>query len=77
MNVYTFLTIVHILVALALIAGVLLQSGKGDGMSGIFGGGAQQLFSKKKGMDEILTRWTTVIAFAFVVTSLVLGIYKI
>ncbi|MGE5653895.1 MAG: preprotein translocase subunit SecG [Bacillota bacterium] len=73
----TFLTIVHILISLALIAGVLLQSGKGDGMSGIFGGGAgQQLFSKKKGMDEILTRWTSIVAFAFVVTSLVLGIYK-
>lgn len=73
---YTFLTIVHVLACLALIAGVLLQSGKGEAMSGIFGGGAQQLFSKKKGMDEILTRWTSVVAFAFVLTSLVLGISK-
>ena len=36
---YAFLIIVHVLIALGLVISVLLQSGKGTGLAGAFGGG--------------------------------------
>lgn len=68
----TFLTLVHTLFAVGLISSVLLQSGKSAGLSGTITGGAEQIFGKKKGMDELLNRVSTVFAILFIVTSLVL-----
>lgn len=73
---YAFLIVIHILVALGLIATVLLQSGKAAGLSGAIAGGAEQVFGKKKGMDEILSRVTTGLAIAFMVTSISLTLIK-
>lgn len=76
---YTFLTIIHVLVSVALIAGVLMQSVHGTaGAGGMFGGAgpSESPFAKKKGIEELVARLTTIAAFAFIVTSLVLGIYK-
>jgi preprotein translocase subunit SecG len=68
----TFMIVVHTLIALGLIATVLLQSGKSAGLSGSIAGAGEQIFGKKKGMDEILNRFSTVFAILFVVTSLIL-----
>lgn len=65
----------HILISVALIATVLLQSGKSAGL-GTIGGGAESLFGRKKGLDEVLGRATAVLAVVFFATSLVLTVYS-
>lgn len=66
------LVIIHILVALALIAIVLLQSGKSAGLSGTISGGAETFFGKNKGrtIDAILSKVTSIAAIVFLITSL-------
>jgi len=60
--------------SLVLIASILLQSGKSAGLSGSIGGGAEQLFGKKKsqGYEAILGKVTTVGAVVFILCSLIL-----
>lgn len=70
----TVLKAFHVLVSLALIAGVLLQSGKSAGLSGAIDGGATAVFGKKrKGMDELLAKITTVAAVLFMVLSVLIA----
>ena len=68
------LVIIHIIVALALIAIVLMQSGKTAGLSGSIAGGAETFFGKNKGrtIDAILSKVTAAAAVIFLVTSVVL-----
>jgi preprotein translocase subunit SecG len=68
----TVALVFHTLFAVGLIATVLLQSGKSAGLSGSIAGAGEQIFGKKKGMDEVLNRFTTGFAIAFIVTSLIL-----
>lgn len=68
------LIIVYIVVCLGLIATVLLQSGRSAGLSGAIAGGAQTLFGKKKGMDDLLGRISTGLAVAFMILAIVLTI---
>lgn len=70
-----FLMILELLIALGLIATVLLQSGHSTGVSGAIGGGAEQIFGKKKGMDEFLAKIATVLTVLFFVISLLLAIF--
>ena len=60
--------------SLVLIGSILLQSGNSAGLSGAIGGGAEQLFGKKKsrGYEAILGRITTGGAVVFIVASLAL-----
>ncbi|HYG60488.1 MAG TPA: preprotein translocase subunit SecG [Symbiobacteriaceae bacterium] len=67
----TIITVVHTLFAVGLISSVLLQSGRSAGL-GTISGGAEQIFGKKKGMDELLNRVSTGFAVAFIVSSLAL-----
>ncbi|MFW6016565.1 MAG: preprotein translocase subunit SecG [bacterium] len=69
----TVLKIVHFLVAIGVIAGVLLQSGKSAGLSGVIDGGATQIFGKKKGLDEKIAFYTKIVAIVFMITSLALA----
>jgi preprotein translocase subunit SecG len=54
--------------SIVLIGSILLQSGNSAGLSGSIGGGAEQLFGKKKGRgyEAILNRITTVGAVVFI-----------
>lgn len=65
----TIVTVIHTLFAIGLVSTVLLQSGKSAGL-GTISGGAEQIFGKKKGMDEMLNRLSTIFAVLFIVTSL-------
>lgn len=67
------LTIFHVIFALGLVVTVLLQSGRSAGLSGAIAGGAEQLFGKKKGLDELLGRLSTGAAVLFIITSLALS----
>lgn len=72
----TFVLVLHTLFAIGLIVTVLLQSSKSAGLSGSIAGGAEQVFGKKKGMDEVLNRFSTAFAILFIVTSLALVILE-
>src|SRR5437867_6716685 len=71
---YAFLLILHLIICLALIGVVLVQSGKGGGLAGgAFGGSAQTVFGGR-GATDIVTRATMVLGGLFFVTSLVLAL---
>lgn len=73
---YIILSILQVIIGLGLIAVVLLQSGKSAGLSGSIAGGAEQFFGgKKKGLDELLSKWTKWGAGAFVLLTLVLAFF--
>lgn len=59
--------ILLVFVSIALIAVVLLQSGRSAGLSGAISGGAEQLIGKQKarGFDAFLSRATVVLAVLF------------
>lgn len=62
-----------VLLSIALIAVVILQSGKSAGLSGSIAGGAETLFGgKKKGLDELLSKITVAVAILFALSALVL-----
>lgn len=69
---HTLITVLLIIVALALIVVVLLQSGKSAGLSGAISGGAEQLFGKQKarGIDLVLHRVTIVLSVLFFILTL-------
>lgn len=66
---------VYILVCLGLIVTVLLQSGRSASL-GVIEGGAQSLFGKKKGIDDVLARVTTGLAITFMLFTIVLTILR-
>ena len=66
--------IVYIVICVALIVIVLLQSGRQAGLSGSIAGGAETFFGKNKakGMDAKLALITKICAIVFVVLSIVM-----
>ena len=65
--------IVHLLLAMVLVAVVLLQRSEG-GALGMGGGGTMGGMMTTRGTANLLTRVTAVIAACFIVTSLTLAI---
>ena len=73
---YTFLIVIHIIACLVLIAVILLQAGRGGGLSEALGGGTPQtIFGTKT--TTFMTRATTICAIVFLLTCLSLGILSI
>ena len=68
-----FFIIIHIVVCIALILIVLLQTGKGADMGAAFGGGASQTLFGSTGTSTFLGKLTTVAAVVFMLTSLTLA----
>jgi len=68
------LKIFHLIVSIGVIIGFLLQSGKSAGLSGAIDGGAATFFGKQKGLDEKLSKITTVLAIIFMITSMILAV---
>lgn len=66
----TILILIHVIVSIALIMIVLLQTGKGADMGAVFGGGASQTLFGAAGASTFLSKATTVAAIIFMVTSL-------
>lgn len=58
----TAIIIITICSSILLIASVLLQESKSDGLSGVIGGGAEQLFGKKRSnaYDTMLHKITVI-----------------
>ena len=68
------LTLMHIAVALFLIAVVLLQTGKRADLAGAFGGGGSQTAFGTRGAATVLSKMTTAAAVLFMLTSITLSI---
>ena len=70
------ITVLQLLCALALIAVVMLQSGKSAGLSGAIAGGADTFLSKNKAksLDAKLAKMTKWVAIAFILLTLSLSI---
>jgi len=71
--VYTIMIVLHILICASLIISVLLQSAKGEGLAGAFGGSSLTgtVFGGR-GAATFLSKATTVLAIAFMSSSIVL-----
>lgn len=67
-------TIIHVLVSLALILLVLLHSGRGGGLSDMFGGGMGSASSGSTVVEKNLDRITVSIAVVFAFTTIILAI---
>nr|WP_184524950.1 preprotein translocase subunit SecG [Bacillus benzoevorans] len=76
---HTILLILLVIVSIALIAVVLLQSGKSAGLSGAISGGAEQLFGKQKarGIDLVLHRMTIVLAVLFFILTIAVAYFQL
>ena len=70
------LTIIQVLCGLAVIAVVMLQSGKSAGLSGAIAGGADTFLSKNKAksLDAKLAKMTKWVAILWIIITLVLSI---
>ena len=70
----TVVLIVQIICTIALIATVLLQSGKSAGLSGSIAGGSEAIFGKMKGLDDLFSKMTGYIAVVFIISTLLLSL---
>ncbi len=68
------LSVIYFLVALALVAIVMLQSGKSAGLSGAIAGGADTFLAKNKAKswDSKLAKMTKWVAIGFMVVTFVI-----
>ena len=69
-------TIIYLIASLALIAIVMLQSGKSSGL-GAIGGGSTETFlakNKSKSLDAKLAKMTKWVAIAFMILALVVSL---
>jgi preprotein translocase subunit SecG len=67
------IVVIHVIVCLALIMIVLLQTGKGSDMGAAFGGGGSNTLFGATGASTFLSKLTTAAAVVFMLTSLVLA----
>ncbi len=69
-----FLTMLHVIICIALIMVVLMQSAKGEGLAGAFGGsGITGAVFGGRGAATFLSKATTVLAIAFFLSCLLLS----
>jgi len=66
--------VIHVAVSLALIVLVLLHSGKGGGLSDMFGGGMGAAAAGSTAVEKNLDRITIVVACTFVFTTIGLAL---
>jgi preprotein translocase subunit SecG len=72
--VTTVLVIIHVIVSLAMLVLVLLHSGKGGGLSDMFGGGMGAAAQGSTVVEKNLDRITVVAALIFAFTTIALGL---
>lgn len=66
--------VVHVIVSLMLILFILLKSGRGGGLSDMFGGGAMSGATGSTVVEKNLDRLTVVTGVVFAVTTIVLAL---
>ncbi len=73
---YTLVVILHIVVSVALILVILLQTGKGADIGAVFGGGSSQTLFGSSGPTSFLSKLTAAAAIIFMCTSLFLAYFS-
>ncbi len=68
----TVLVVLHLLICIALIIIVLLQTGKGSEIGAVFGSSSHTLFGSTGG-STFFSKLTTAVAIVFLITSLILA----
>ncbi|MBD9482457.1 preprotein translocase subunit SecG [Pseudomonas sp. PDM14] len=71
----TVVVVVHLLVALGVVAFVLLQQGKGADAGASFGAGASATVFGSQGSSTFMSRFTAILAAVFFITSLGLAYF--
>ena len=65
---------IHILLCISLVISILLHSGKGGGLSEMFGGGLGSAAAASSVVERNLDRFTVFTAIAFAFTTTILAI---
>ncbi len=73
---YTLVVILHVVVSVALILVILLQTGKGADIGAVFGGGSSQTLFGSSGPTSFLSKLTAAAAISFMCTSLFLAYFS-
>jgi len=73
---YTLIVILHVIVSIAMILVILLQTGKGSDIGAVFGGGSSQTLFGSTGPTSFLSKLTAGAAIIFMVTSLFLAYFS-
>ncbi|HWS14644.1 MAG TPA: preprotein translocase subunit SecG [Candidatus Methylomirabilis sp.] len=73
---YTLIVVLHVIVSIALILIILLQTGKGSDIGAVFGGGSSQTLFGSTGPTSFLSKLTAGAAIIFMITSLVLAYFS-
>lgn len=71
----TILLVIHLLVAIFLVAIILLQRSEGGALDGLGGGSGASNFLSARGTGNFLTRLTAILATIFIITSISLSLY--
>lgn len=66
---------VYFLVCVGLVAAVLMQTTKSEGLSGTIGGSTQSVFKGSKGFEEKIDNITSYLAWAFLALSFVIALF--
>jgi preprotein translocase subunit SecG len=70
---HTLIVILHVVVSIAMILVILLQTGKGSDIGAVFGGGSSQTLFGSTGPTSFLSKLTAGAAILFMITSLLLA----
>jgi preprotein translocase subunit SecG len=73
---HTLIIILHVIVSVALILVILLQTGKGSDIGAVFGGGSSQTLFGSTGPTSFLSKMTAGAAIIFMLTSLFLAYFS-
>ena len=68
------LIVIHLIVSVGLVIFILLHSGRGGGLSDMFGGGVGSVASGSTGVERNLDRITVTLVVIFAFTSIALGL---
>jgi preprotein translocase subunit SecG len=68
------LVVVHVIVSVTLIMFILLKSGRGGGLSDMFGGGAMSTMAGSTVVEKNLDRLTVITGAIFALTTIVLAL---
>ncbi len=72
---FAFLIAIEVLISILLVVAVLMQSSKGGGLAGTFGGGNVGMMFGVRRTADFLTNATWILATVFVVVALVVNIF--
>ncbi len=72
---FWFLIGIEILIAIVIIIAVLMQSSKGGGLAGTFGGAQMGTMFGVRRTADFLSKFTAVLATIFIVLSLVINMF--